>query len=173
MDVFFSRHTNWQTRISNLSMFARRPYHCRHSAFTLLEVILALAILAGSIAVLGEVMSIASRSAAEAQAEAQAQMLASSVMDEMLAGVTELTNLARQPLPSDAAIPWVCTVILGDTDLVGLMSVEVVVEQDVEEQFHPVKYRLLRWLSTESESLTGGEADEESSASSSGDDSNA
>ncbi len=154
-------------------MFARCPNHCRHSAFTLLEVILALAILAGSIAVLGEVMSIASRSAAEAQAEAQAQMLASSVMDEMLAGVTELTNQARQPLSSDSAIPWVCTVILGDTDFVGLMSVEVLVEQDVEKQFHPVKFRLLRWLSTESESLTGGGTDEDNSSDRSGDDSNA
>ncbi len=154
-------------------MFARRPNYCRTSAFTLLEVILALAILAGSIAVLGEVMSIASRSAAEAQAEAQAQLLASSVMDEMLAGVTEVTNQARQPLPSDAAIPWVCTVILGDTDLVGLMSVEVIVEQDVEKQFHPVKFRLLRWLSTESESLTSDGTDDESSSNSSGDDSNA
>jgi len=130
-------------------MFAYRPN--QSSAFTLLEVLLALAILAGAIAVLGEVMSIAGRSAADAQAEAQAQLLASSVMDEMLAGMTELANQSRQELEVDSAIPWVCSVTLGDTTLAGLMSVEVVVEQDVEKQFHPVKYRLLRWLSTESE----------------------
>ncbi len=154
-------------------MFACRPNQCRTSAFTLLEVILALAILAGSIAVLGEVMSIASRNAAEAQAEAQAQLLASSVMDEMLTGFTELTNQARQPLQADSAIPWVCSVILGDTDLIGLMSVEVIVEQDVEKQFHPVKYRLLRWLSTESDTSTENDTEEEDSSGSSEDDSNA
>jgi len=150
-------------------MFTCRPNHCRTSAFTLLEVLLALAILAGSIAVLGEVMSIASRSAAEAQAEAQAQLLASSVMDEMLAGMTTLTNQTRQPLQSSSATPWVCSVILGDTDLVGLMSVEVVVEQDVEKQFHPVKFRLVRWVSTESDSSTTNETEDEGSSGSSED----
>ncbi len=133
--------------------------HCRRdSAFTLLEVILALAILAGAIAVLGEVMSIAGRNAADAQAEAQAQLLARSVMGEMLAGRTELTEQTRQPLRADSAIPWVCSVTLGDTSFAGLMSIEVLVEQDVKQQFRPVKYRLFRWHSTESDS-----ADDESS----------
>ena len=126
-----------------------RPTCCRQSAFTLLEVILALAILAGAIAALGEVMSIAGRNAADAQAEAQAQLLASSMMDELLSGMTELIGQTRQPLDVDAAIPWVCSVKLVNTNLVGLMSVEVVVEQDVEQQFRPVKYRLVRWLPTE------------------------
>jgi len=122
------------------------------SAFTLLEVILALAILAGAIAVLGEVMSIAGRNAADAQAEAQAQLLASSVMDEMVSGYLPLTNQSRQPLETDAATGWVYSVTLSTTTLAGLTSVEVLVEQDVQPQFRPVKYRLVRWLSHESDS---------------------
>ena len=129
----------------------RSDCHRRQSAFTLLEVILALAILAGAIAVLGEVMSIAGRSASDAQAEAHAQMLASSMMDELMAGSVEMLNLSRQPLVTESAIPWVCSVTISDTALIGLMSVEVLVEQDVEEQFRPVKYRLIRWVSTEQE----------------------
>ena len=139
-------------------MFVRHPHTCRPSAFTLLEVILALAILAGAIAVLGEVMSIAGRSAADAQAEAQAHLLAGSVMDEILTGMTDLDSQTRQPLETDSAIPWVYSVTLGDTTLDGLMSVEVLVEQDVEKQFRPVKYRLLRWYSTESD---GDDIDED------------
>ena len=118
----------------------------RQPGFTLLEVILALAILAGAVAMLGEAMSIAGRSAADAEAEAQAQLLASTVMDEMLAGMVELTQQSNQPLETNSAIPWVYSVTLGDTSLAGLMSVEVLVEQDVEKQFRPVKFRLLRWL---------------------------
>ncbi len=144
-------------------MLVRRPNTCRPSAFTLLEVILALAILAGAIAVLGEVMSIAGRSAADAQAEAQAHLLAGSVMDEILTGMIDFNSQTRQPLETDSAIPWVYSVTLGDTTLDGLMSVEVLVEQDVEKQFRPVKYRLLRWYSTESDEDedTEEETDEE------------
>ena len=39
------------------------------------------------------------------------------------------------------------------------MSVEVLVEQDVEKQFRPVKYRLIRWYATESD--TDEEQDEQ------------
>ena len=152
-------------------MLVRRPNFRRLSAFTLLEVILALAILAGAIAVLGEVMSIAGRSAADAQAEAQAHLLAGSVMDEILTGMIDFNSQTRQSLETDSAIPWVYSATLGDTTLDGLTSVEVLVEQDIEKQFRPVKYRLLRWYSTESdedgseedgsEEETDEEADEE------------
>lgn len=144
-------------------MLHSHPNRCRKSAFTLLEVIIALAILAGAVAVLGDVMSIAGRNAADAQAGAQAQLLASSVMDEMLSGMIELNSQSRQSLEVDSAIPWVYSVTLGDTTLTGLMSVEVIVEQDVEKQFRPIKYRLVRWLPTESDS-----DDDESSSDSEG-----
>lgn len=132
-------------------MFTLPDSNRRAAAFTLLEVIVALAILAGAIAVLGEVMSIAGRNASDAQAEAHAQLLASSMMDELLAGSIPMLSQTRQPLVTESAIPWVYSVTIGDTALLGLMSVEVLVEQDVEEQFRPVKYRLLRWVSTEME----------------------
>ena len=132
-------------------MLRSRPRSVHPSAFTLLEVILALAILAGAVAVLGEVMSLASRNASDAQAEAQAQLLASTVMDEMLSGVTEFENLSSQPLDTDSAIPWIYSVGISTTNLEGLMLVEVLVEQDTEEQFRPVKYQLTRWISTSDE----------------------
>ena len=56
------------------------------SGFTLLEIILALAILAGSLAALGEVMRLADQNASLTEDETQAQILAASVMDELVAG---------------------------------------------------------------------------------------
>lgn len=142
-------------------MHNRQTKNSRSSAFTLLEVILALAILAGAVAVLSEVMSIASRSATDAQAESEAQLLAVSVMDEMLAGALPLTMQTKQPLETDAAIPWVYSVTLSETKLAGLTSVEVLVEQDTEQQFRPVRYRLVRWFASDSvESEAAPEATE-------------
>ena len=116
-----------------------------HSAFTLIEVILALAILAGAVAVLGEIMAIASRHAREVQAETQAQLFATSVMDEMLAGITEVAQVSRQALETTDKAPWVYSVNLSTTTIVGLSSIEVIVEQDLEPQFNPVRYRLVRY----------------------------
>ena len=114
--------------------------------FTLLEVIVALAILAGSVAVLGEVIRLASRNATDAQSLAQAQLLAASLIDEMVAGLTEPADVTEQPLETDDAIPWVYSVTYDNTSIEGLMALEVVVEQDLEKQFNPVRYRLVRWL---------------------------
>ncbi len=116
------------------------------SAFTLIEVILALAILAGSVAVLGEIMAIAGRHARDAQAESRAQLMAATVMDEMLVGITEVIQVSRQPLEtSEETVPWMYSVTINTTNIVGLSLIEVIVEQDLEPQFNPVKYRLVRY----------------------------
>jgi len=119
-------------------------------AFTLLEVILALAILAGSVVVLGEVLRLADRNGADAKAETRAQLLASTLMDEMASGLVEITEQRREPIDTEDATPWVSSVtvspVQADRGFEGLTAVEVVVEQDLKQAFRPVKYRLLRWL---------------------------
>ena len=69
----------------------REKVECPLFGFSLLEIVLALAILAGTLAALGEVMRSASQSAALASDETQAQLLAESVMAELLAGARPLT----------------------------------------------------------------------------------
>jgi general secretion pathway protein I len=113
--------------------------------FTLLEVILALAILAGAVAVLGEIMAIAGRHARETQAETRAQLFAASVMDEMLAGITGVAQVSQQPLESTDTVPWVYSVTVSPTTITGLSTIEVLVEQDLEPQFNPVSFRLVRF----------------------------
>jgi len=147
-------------------MFAAST-HRRKRAFTLLEVILALAILAGAVAVLGEIMRAAGRSAADAQAETRAQLLACSLMDEMVTGVLEPTEQTRVALETDDVAPWVYSVTFGTLNLEGLMSVELIVEQDLEKQFNPVRYRLVRWLPSVTEAAEEDEEESEDSQESS------
>jgi len=121
------------------------PSDCQ--AFTLLEVILSLAILAAAAAMIGELVSFASQSAADSEAETRAQLLAISLMEEMVSGRTEIAEQSREPLEVDDAVPWVYSVSLERTKQSGLTSVEIVVEQDKEKRFRPTKHRLVRWLS--------------------------
>ena len=132
--------------------------HRATRGFTLLEVILALAVLAGAVAILGEVMRAAGRNAADAQAETRAQLLACSLMDEMVTGVLEPTEQSQVALDVDDSVPWVYSVSFGTTTIEGLMSVELLVEQDLPKQFNPVRYRLVRWLPSVTEAA---EEDEE------------
>lgn len=133
-------------------MTASQPNRREQGGFTLLEVILALVILGGSLAIFGEVMQIANRSAADARAESQAQLLAESVMDQILAGALDASNAGRQPLEVVDATPWLYSVAIGTTDRLGVIPVEVIVEQDLESRYKPVKFRLFRWLPSVAES---------------------
>jgi type II secretory pathway pseudopilin PulG len=127
----------------------------------LLEVILSLVILGAALAIFGEVMQLANQNAADARAETQAQLLASSLMDEILAGSIDDSPANRQPLEVDDEVRWIYSVSTGTATVEGVYPLVVEVEQDVEAKFNPVKYRLVRWLSTTPE---GSEAQEEADA---------
>ena len=138
-----------------------RAYSRDLRAFTLIEVILALVVLGGALAILGEVMQLANSSAVDARAETQAQLLASSVMDEIMAGLQDDSPVTRQPLDSDDATRWLYSVETGTCDVEGVFPLVVTVEQDLEPQFNPVKFRLVRWMPTVAET---SENDEEAAA---------
>jgi len=131
-------------------------------AFTLLEVILSLTILAAAAAMIGELISFASQNAVDSEAETRAQFLAISLMDEMVSKRTEVAERSEEPLDTEDAIPWVYSVSIERTKLSGLSSVEIIVEQDLEKKFRPVKYRLVRWLP---KSLTSSKGDDSTDAS--------
>lgn len=133
-----------------------QPRHGR--AFTLIEVILALVVLGAALAIFGEVIHLADRNAVDARAETQAQLLANSLMDEILAGVVADTPVTRQTLDVPDDPPWLYSVAIGTSDIAGVAPLEVIVEQDLEPQFSPVKFRLVRWVSTVAESSEPGDA---------------
>ena len=79
-------------------------------AFTLLEVILALAILAGALASLGEVVRLSGEHANYARDHSQAQLLAASKLAEITAGAEELTNVAPTRFKIDSDPPWLYSI---------------------------------------------------------------
>jgi type II secretion system protein I len=125
----------------------------RHSGFTLLEVILALAILAGAVAVLGEVSRLALRNAAAARDLAQAQLLAETKMGEIVAGITAPDNVENAQFESSSNASeqgieagWVYSISSESTDEDGLLSVRVTVTRNVPAAQHAVKFSLVRWV---------------------------
>jgi uncharacterized membrane protein YgcG len=101
--------------------------------------------------VLGEVMQLANSGAVGSRAETQAQLLASSVMDEIIAGVRDDSPVTRQPLDIPETPRWLYSVRAETGDITGIYPLEVIVEQDLEPQFNPVKFRLIRWTPTMAE----------------------
>jgi type II secretion system protein I len=116
------------------------------SGFTLLEIILSLAILAGALAALGEVMRAADQNAASSRDETSAQVMASSIMDELLCGFRPLTAVNQAVIDPMIDPPWLYSVVVEDTAYVELVAVRVLVEQQLADQLQPARFELIRWL---------------------------
>jgi len=117
------------------------------AGFTLLEIILALAILAGALAALGEVMRLGDMNASFARDETEAQILASSVMDEFLSGARPLQALNRHDFDFVTDPAWVFSVVLEPTTHAEVVRVGVRVElKDAEPNKEPAHYELYRWM---------------------------
>jgi hypothetical protein len=141
-------------------------------------VILALTILAGSVAVLGEVSRLALRNAAMARDLAHAQLLCESKMSEVLSGITSPSAIDKASFdpdlePSAADDNWVYSI---QTDSQspgedGLISVRVTVTRDVPVGQHPIEFSLVRWMTdpnAQPESSSGTSGSSGSNTNSSG-----
>ncbi|MEX2092072.1 MAG: prepilin-type N-terminal cleavage/methylation domain-containing protein [Pirellulales bacterium] len=116
------------------------------SGFSLLEVVLALAILAGALAALGEVMRLGDQNAAAAADESQAEMLAESVMSELLVGARSLANVSGAVLPLEDDPPWAVSIEIQPTEYQELVAVRVSVAQQLAPVQQPARCDLVRWL---------------------------
>jgi len=121
-----------------------RRLHRRARAFTLLEVILALAILAGSIAMLTEGVRGARRNGQIAAKLTVAQLLATGKMAELAAQVTPLSGVTEVPCETEPEYAY--SIVLGTTPVAGLVSVTVTVGTQVPGVSQPVTYSLVRWM---------------------------
>lgn len=131
----------------------------RRSAFSLVEVILALAILAGSIAVLGEVARFGIRNARAARDLTQAQFLCQSKLAELTSGIVlpesvtwthfELADAEGRSTTNANSneIQWNYAVSVAYVDAEdGLLAVTVTVRQDVPVAKRPIEFSLVRWM---------------------------
>ena len=143
------------------------------AGFSLLEVVLALAILTGAIAVLGEVVRTGVRNAQIARDQTQAQLLCESKLAEITAGIIPAESVQGAMFETnpvdDGEIPWLYSIELGAIDQEGLVAVRVTVAQDLRPELRPVEFSLTRWMvdpgvvfeeESFTESATTGDGDE-------------
>ncbi|MDA1051625.1 MAG: prepilin-type N-terminal cleavage/methylation domain-containing protein [Planctomycetota bacterium] len=132
---------------------------------SLLEVMLALAILGGALAAIGELMRIGARNAEMARDLTTAQLICESTMAEIQLGFLPLQSIEPVAV-SDLQYQqeWRYSIIVSPIDQAGLSSVWVRIEQNPEIFSRPVSFSATRWmidpsvaaLTAESSTTTGG-----------------
>jgi type II secretion system protein I len=111
---------------------------------TLLEVILAVAILGGCVAVIGELVRIGTRHAEEARDITRAQLVCESKLEEIAAGAAPLESVASAPLETD--IRWLYSVSVSALDRPELLEVRVTIQQNQPTRVQPLSVSLVRWM---------------------------
>jgi len=116
--------------------------------FSLLEVIVALGILFGAIAVLGELARSGTRSARSARDLTQAQLLCESKLNEITAGLAPLESVQPTAMEGtgDSKDQWLYSVEVGQADQNNLIPIRVTVEQNSQVVRQPVRFSLIRWM---------------------------
>ena len=150
----------------------------RQTAMTLLEILLALVILGGSVAMIGEWARVSFQNARIARDLVQAELLAESVLAKIRLGIIEMEPVFEIPVGSaytanqadivldthavsegsTSDIPWVYSIEIANVendvaDTFGdhLIEIAVTVRQNVPNMRRPVVCRLVRWTALEPE----------------------
>jgi len=116
---------------------------------SLFEVILALAVLTMSLAVLGELARLGMRNARIARDKTQAILLCQSKMAEIVSGVIVPEPVQALPLEDlgESSEPgWLYSIAVEPGDQEGLIMVQVTVAQDLPLEKRPVEFSLTRWM---------------------------
>jgi type II secretory pathway pseudopilin PulG len=109
-----------------------------------LEVILAIAILGGCMAVIGELVRMGVRNAEEARELTKAQLLCEGKLEEVAAGATPLEAASAVAFELDPE--WTYTIEVGSLDQQGLVQVRVTVQAVESERLYPLTFTLSRWM---------------------------
>jgi general secretion pathway protein I len=96
-------------------------------AFSLLEIILAIAIFTMALAAVGELMRLGLRNAQKARDTTRAQLLCESILAEVTSGAIEPTPVGDQASETDP--DWCYSIQVNSTDVTGLLSVSVTVNR--------------------------------------------
>jgi uncharacterized membrane protein YgcG len=116
----------------------------------LLEVILCLAILAGALPALGQLIRMGMSSARQAEDMTQATIAAEGLMAEVVCGARPPDAVTLTPLDTvtdDNGNPmFVYSIFVDSSEQVGMLNVEVVVQRDPSSPLDPLECRLVRWM---------------------------
>jgi prepilin-type N-terminal cleavage/methylation domain-containing protein len=123
---------------------ARSTRPARRRGLTLLETILAIAILGGAIAAVGESIRLGSQAASDARDYAMGQLLCEAKLTELASGLQPLMPVVRTPM--EVAPDWLYTVEIQPVDQQTLLAIFVTVERDPVFSARPLTVTLTRWL---------------------------
>lgn len=128
-----------------MRMSARHTGHPAASGLTLLEVVLSMAILFGSLAVLSQLAWNGSRAAVQGQLKTQAVLRCEALLAEVVAGAVPLQSTSQAAFSDDSRWTWSLTV--GETSYPELMLVEVTVAYaSGSSPLSHVSHTLRRWM---------------------------
>lgn len=113
-------------------------------ALSLLEVTLAIAILGGSLAVIGELVRMGSRHAEEAREMTRAQLLAESQMESIVAGIIPAQSLSSMAFEHEP--DWTYAIEVAPLNGTDLLQVTVQVQQAEFTREVPLAFSLTRWM---------------------------
>jgi general secretion pathway protein I len=143
-----------------------RGYRCSKETgtargFSLLEVILALAILTGAIAVIGELVRVGTRNAEAARDLTQAQLLCESKLAEIASGLATVEPVSMARCPDDE--DWLYSVTVDSTAETGIVAVRVTLTRNLRTQSQPLEFSMVQWMpdpaaATSTDSTTDGQS---------------
>ena len=140
------------------------PCHLRANrhGMTLLEIILALGVLAGSLAIIANLSRLSTNNAVLARDTTQAQLLCESIMARLMSGIIEFESVFDEPVYdpihdfddvgtsysyNNSDYKWVYSIEINTLDDYGLLEVIVTVTQHLPySNREPASCRLVRWM---------------------------
>lgn len=114
----------------------------RRNGFSLLEVILAIAILGGAMAVILQLVNLGMRSSVAARQRSEANLLCDTKMAEISAGILELKDYSATPIPENQ--DWLYSATVQESSNLGLLVVTMSVEQANIE--NPISVQIVRYV---------------------------
>ena len=123
---------------------ARRRPNSLGGGFTLLEVVIAVAILLASMTALFQLINIGHRSSLQSRFRSDAVLIAETRMNEAGGGVIELMATTEEEVEDYPG--WLWSMTVDDTSLDGLLQVTVSVRRDATEPNAQHEYSMTRYL---------------------------
>ncbi|MEW4526760.1 MAG: prepilin-type N-terminal cleavage/methylation domain-containing protein [Maioricimonas sp. JB045] len=121
-----------------------RPGIARRRGFTLFEVVLALTIFFGSIAVVAQIVDTGSRAANQARLQSDAVVRCESKMNEVVAGVIPPMSVSGSAFDDDPVWQWSLSVVEGPH--IDLLELTVTVTHTRQNGLSDAEYTLTRYI---------------------------
>jgi prepilin-type N-terminal cleavage/methylation domain-containing protein len=129
----------------------------KRRGLSLLEVVLALAILGVSLAVIGELIRLGTRAGESARDDMEAQLICESLVNEIASGLAMPEMVVDAPV--DQYGEWLYSVESQPIDQAGLLAVRVTVRRSKASPSSVAPYSLTRWMIDPNVELAAREAE--------------